>query len=321
MVGTHNDSKPGEGVIALLVSGGLMERQGTGSQTIITKTGFSFLLQEGNSQIWALLIQYLDTAEELGMEKTDVLHFLLMLGSLELGQAYSVNTLTVTQRTMLADLRDYGIVYQRKAASDRFYPTRLATTLTSESGGLRSASATMKAAMGSGEKDDAGKGFVIVETNYRVYAYTNSPLQIAVLNLFVRLTTRFPNLVSGRISRHSIQEAIKMGITADQIIDYLTVHAHPQMRKNLVVLPPTVVDQIRLWQIEGERMKSTPGFLFRDFGTSGDFEEVAKYAEELGVLRWRCEKRRWMFVTRHEQIADWLKRRAAGGGGGGGGKK
>lgn len=103
-----------------------------------------------------------------------------------------------------------------------------------------------------------------------------------------------------------------MGITADQIIDYLTVHAHPQMRKNLVILPPTVVDQIRLWQIEGERMKTTPGFLFKDFGTAQDFEDVAKYADELGVLRWKSTKKRCMFVTRHEQIADWLKRRAAG---------
>jgi transcription initiation factor TFIIH subunit 4 len=51
------------------------------------------------------------------MEQTDVLHFLLMLGSLELGQAYSVDTLTQTQRLMLADLRDYGIVYQRKVGA------------------------------------------------------------------------------------------------------------------------------------------------------------------------------------------------------------
>lgn len=108
------------------------------------------------------------------MEKTEVLHFFLMLGSLELGQAYSVETLTITQRAMLNDMRDYGIVYQRKKSSDRFYPTRLATTLTSESGGLRSASATMNAAMGDKEAD-GGKGFVIVETNYRVYAYTSTP--------------------------------------------------------------------------------------------------------------------------------------------------
>jgi transcription initiation factor TFIIH subunit 4 len=162
-------------------------------------------------------------------------------------------------------------------------------------------------------KDNAeeGKGFIILETNYRIYAYTESPLQIAVLNLFVRLSTRYPNLVTGRISRRSIQDAIKMGITADQIIEYLNAHAHPQMRKNLVVLPPTVVDQIRLWQIEGERMKATPGFLFKDFHSTMEFEEVAKYAEELGVLKWKHVQKRCLFVTRHEQIADWLKRRAA----------
>lgn len=104
-----------------------------------------------------------------------------------------------------------------------------------------------------------------------------------------------------------------MGITADQIISYLTVHAHPQMRKNLVILPPTVVDQIRLWQIEGERMKATQGFLFKDFTTAQDFEDVARYAGELGVLKWKSVQKRCMFVTRHEQIAEWLKRRAAGG--------
>ncbi|KAG0635077.1 transcription factor Tfb2-domain-containing protein [Tuber brumale] len=308
MVGTHNEVKPSKGVITLLTKGGLMERYGAGSSATITKNGFSFLLQDGNPQIWALLIQYLEMSEELGMEQTDVLHFLLMLGSLELGQAYSVNTLTETQKLMLADLRDYGIVYQRKSSSDRFYPTRLATTLTSESGGLRSASASMSSAM---IKDtEEGKGFIILETNYRVYAYTDSPLQIAVLNLFVKLSTRYPNLVSGRISRRSIQEAIKIGITADQVIEYLSAHAHPQMRKSLVTLPPTVVDQIRLWQIEGERMRTTTGFLFKDFHSTQEFEEVAKYAEELGVLKWKKPARRCMFVTRHEQIADWLKRRA-----------
>ncbi|KAL7267913.1 RNA polymerase II transcription factor B 52 kDa subunit [Rhizina undulata] len=303
MVGTHSDIQPSAGVIHLLKNSGLMERQGQ-----ITKDGFSFLLQEGNAQIWALLIQYLDMSEQLGMDQTDVLHFLFMLGSLELGQAYSVETLTPTQKNMLADLRDYGVVYQRKASSDRFYPTRLATTLTSDTGGLRSASASLESTL---KKSVTGeRGFIIVETNYRIYAYTDSPLQIAVLNLFVKLATRFPNLVTGRISRRSIQEAIKLGITADQIIDYLTVHAHPQMRRNLVVLPPTVVDQIRLWQIEGERMKTTTGFLFKEFAGSADFTETARYAEELGVLKWRNDKKMVMFVSRHEQIADWLKRRA-----------
>ncbi|KAI5778904.1 transcription factor Tfb2-domain-containing protein [Geopyxis carbonaria] len=307
--------EPSPGVKHLLEGSGLMERRGHNGSAI-TKNGFSFLLQEGNAQIWVLLIQYLEMSEQLGMEKTDVLHFLLMLGSLDLGQAYSVATLTKTQSIMLRDLRDYGIVYMRKLTSDRFYPTRLATTLTSDVSGLRSANEGLSAAMATNDNTGGApgdKGFIIIETNYRVYAYTSSPLQIAVLNLFLHLKLRFQNLVSGVLTRKSIQSAISRGITADQIIDYLRVHAHPQMRKTILVLPPTVVDQIRLWQIEGERMKTTPGMLFREFSSTWDYEDTARYAEGLGVLRWKNDKKRMIFVTRHEQIADYLKRRATPG--------
>ena len=85
------------------------------------------------------------------------------------------------------------------------------------------------------------------------------------------------------------------------------------MQKTANILPPTVVDQIRLWQIEGERMKTTPGFLFRDFSGAWDYEDTTRYAEELGVLKWRDDKKRMIFVTRAEQIADYLTRRANGG--------
>ena len=140
---------------------------------------------------------------------------------------------------------------------------------------------------------------------------TDSPLQIAVLSLFTRLSARYPNMVAGRISRQSVRTAIKMGITADQIIDYLTVHAHPQLRKNNPILPPTVVDQIRLWQIEGERMKPTPGYLLKEFTTTAEYDAVCKSAEELGVLVWKNNQKRSFFVTRYEQVAEFIKRRTA----------
>ncbi|TGZ84132.1 putative TFIIH and nucleotide excision repair factor 3 complexes subunit [Ascodesmis nigricans] len=324
MVQTASNVHPSEGVKHLLVTSGLMERHGGRSEPTITQNGFSFLLQAGNAQIWVLLIQYLEMSETLGMEKTDVLHFLLMLGSLDLGRAYAVETLTQTQKSMLADLRDYGVVYQRKTTSDCFYPTRLATTLTSDSSGLRSVSESFNAALtvhdpsasttippAPSSLGPVEKGFIMIETNYRIYAYTSSPLQIAVLDLFCNLSSRFPNFVTGKLSRRSIQSAIKLGITADQIIDYLRTHAHVQMRKiSVLVLPPTVVDQIRLWEIEGERMKTTTGYLFKEFATVMDWEETRRYAEELGVLRWAGKEQRMLFVTRHEGVADWLKRRA-----------
>lgn len=328
--------KLSQAVKQLLQFGGLVV-EAKKSKVDITQDGFAFILQEVNAQAWTLLIlylEYLQTDErvrqlerllpitqgqanlhKLGMDPVDVLSFLFMLGSLELGQAYSKANLSPTQTQMLADLGDFGIIHSPSPKSTYFYPTRLATTLTSDAGALRNASVGFDSALHStsgpynGENPNRS-GFIVVETNYRLYAYTSSPLQIAILQLFARLSTRYPNMVSGKITRESIRRAIGMGITSEQIISFLSTHAHPQMRlKNDPVLPATVVDQIRLWQIEGERMKATTGFLFKEFVSAAEFEAPCQYAEEIGVLVWKNEARRMFFVTRHEQIASFLKSR------------
>lgn len=56
-------------------------------------------------------------------------------------------------------------------------------------------------------------------------------------------------------------------------------------------------------------MKTTAGFLFKDFSNAADFDAPCKYASEIGVLVWKNEARRMFFVTRHEQIASFLKNR------------
>src|ERR1700712_5768403 len=76
------------------------------------------------------------TPEQLGMDPVDVLSFLFMLGSLELGRDYSTTSLTATQKQMLVDLEDFGIVYTHSNDPTGFYPTRLSTTLTSDAGAL-----------------------------------------------------------------------------------------------------------------------------------------------------------------------------------------
>lgn len=142
------------------------------------------------------------------------------------------------------------------------------------------------------------RGFIVLETNYRVYAYTSNPLQIAVLNLFITFKSRFPNLVIGMITRESIKSALSNGITADQIVVYLSTNAHPQMRKQNPLLPPTVVDQIRLWELEKNRMKDDQGYLYEDFRTQADYELVINYAKQLGVLLWEgAPEVRKFFVT------------------------
>jgi transcription initiation factor TFIIH subunit 4 len=313
----------GPGTRKLLHAGDLV-RTVHGSPRI-TKEGFSFVLQETNAQVWNLLIVYLKMVNDvsisspssghqtdhpqLGMSETEVLSFLFMLGSLELGQDYSTSTLSPTQLQMLDDLSAMGIVYRSSKESLTFYPTRLATTLTSDSGALPGSDISTSAKPDSKAQN---KGFIIIETNYRLYAYTNSLIQIAILSLFTKLQHRFPNLISGKLTKESVHRAVQNGITSAQIISYLTTYAHPQMQKNNPPLPPTVTDQIRLWEYEGERVEVTNGYLMREFGSEAEYRDVLGYAEALGVLVWRNDAARCFFVSHVEQISGYLRKKKEG---------
>ncbi|KAF9358669.1 RNA polymerase II transcription factor B 52 kDa subunit [Mortierella sp. NVP85] len=329
MVGTTEGRPPCKGVLNLLGRSGLMtggsdaasqgdadfvERLDFGVPKI-THKGFQFLLQDINTQVWAFLLQYLNMAESLNMDLVEVLTFFFQLGSLELGNDYSSETLTPTQTHLLEDLKAYGIVYQRKRGSRRFYPTRLATTLTSGTPVMLGshANAAKHAAAASRkteEEEEDDHGFIILETNYRMYAYTDSPLQIAVLNLFIHLRDRFPNMVTGVITRDSIRRALSKGITADQIITYLTTHAHAQMRKHTPILPLTVVDQIRLWEIEKNRLRPTPSWLYSQFNRQQDFDSTLQYANELGIVLWSNPKKKQMCIKSegHQAVGNYIRK-------------
>jgi transcription initiation factor TFIIH subunit 4 len=320
VVGSANSNiasgtKVSAGTRRLLTQGMFINKQNK-----ITKQGFEFLLQEINAQVWTLLIVYLEVSAELQMDSVDVLSFLFTLGSLELGVAYSTSNLTPTQLQMLEDLSDFGLVYRPSPNSSQYYPTRLATTLTSDSPALPTNnnttptiappttenSSSNPSAPGSDEK-----GYIIVETNYRLYAYTSTPLLISILALFADLKTRYPNLTTAKLGKRSVQAAIQMGITSEQIISYLTTHAHPVLRYATPILPPTVVDQIRLWQIEGERMTTFPGFLIKDVGTLEDYERAVKYADAIGVLKKQFPHKGWFFVSRMDQMGEYFKKLSA----------
>ena len=70
---------------------------------------------------------------------------------------------------------------------------------------------------------------------------------------------------------------------------------------------PTVVDQIRLWQIEGERMDVHSGFLIKDVGSAEDYERAVRYADALGVLKKEFRNKGWFFVSRMDQMSTYFK--------------
>lgn len=122
---------------------------------------------------------------------------------------------------------------QRK--EKRFFPTRLALNFTTKNAiapenVIENSNVNNTTSSKLQLTDDNNyEGNIIVETNYRVYAYTDSKLQISLLALFTELLYRFPNVTVGVITRDSIRQALRGGITARQIISYLEQHAHPKV--------------------------------------------------------------------------------------------
>ena len=118
----------------------------------------------------------------------------------------------------------------------------------------------------------------------------------------------------GIISRESVRQALKSGITAEQIVSFLRQHAHPECYKELPVLPPTIADQIKLWAIERDRFNFNEGVLYNQFLSQADFEVLKNYAQELGVLVWHNPPRRTMVVTKngHDDVKRFWKKHSKG---------
>ena len=149
-----------------------------------------------------------------------------------------------------------------KPTSRRFNPTRLATTLTSSSPPLPTSTAGS-----SGPQE----GFIILETNYRVYAYTGISICLIIPSGIFSPSFRQPltnrsfravcvvkvslpepccrfyharQCQRGPLQRYFcwssmslsvFEQLVKLMISSQflfKIISYLVTHAHPQMRKN-----------------------------------------------------------------------------------------
>ena len=115
---------------------------------------------------------------------------------------------------------------------------------------------------------------------------------------------RFPNLYVSVITRDSTRQAFRCGITATQITKFLQMHAHPRQQQAHQkktregkaaaeeAVPPTVIDQIFLWEKERDRFTFTDGVLYNQFLSQGDFETVKNFAESSGVCTWFNDRNR-----------------------------
>ncbi|KAH8370338.1 hypothetical protein KR093_003092 [Drosophila rubida] len=319
MVGTgaRNSTSDAEAIspdaVRILLHANLMKRDERDGITI-TRQGFQFLLLDTRAQVWHFMLQYLETCEDRGIALPECLSMLFQLSFATLGRDYSSEGMNNQMLTFLQHLREFGLVYQRKRKECRFYPTRLALNVTNKD----AATATTAA----DEERMQERGYIVVETNYRVYAYTDSQLQVAVLGLFTELLYRFPNLVVGVLTRDAVRQALRGGITAEQIVSYLEQYAHPNMKlvesaiQSKSCLPPTVVDQIKLWEMERNRFTYTEGVVYNQFLSQNDFVTLRDYAQSINMLVWQNERTRTMVVQKngHDDVKRYWKKYSKSGG-------
>ncbi|KXS12462.1 transcription factor TFIIH complex subunit Tfb2 [Gonapodya prolifera JEL478] len=289
---------PSRSVQELLQKSGLMGKDDAGELKITSK-GFQFLLQDVNTQVWSFLLVYLDMTPRLQIDTVEALQLLFTLGFLELGQDYAIEPLTPSQRAVLSDLKHLGIVYHKKNSA-RFFPTKIAVSLTTDT---------------SVATTDENRGYIVLETNYKMYAFTESPLHLSVLAVFAELKSRFRGLTTAAITRDSVRSALECGITASQIIAYLQAHAHPMMKKNNPVMPPVIADQLRIWENERNRLSFENGYLYSGFGNADDYAACVQYARDINALLLEVAEMKKFIVAEgaNGQVAAFVKRRLQSG--------
>ncbi|KRY65868.1 Rap guanine nucleotide exchange factor, partial [Trichinella pseudospiralis] len=257
------------------------------SKMQLTSDGFQFILYDRQQQLWTYLLHYLAQLEKKGSPVHDCIMLILQACLGSHSAAYSTENLSEAALNFIQHLREIGLVHQRKRSAGWFYYTPLISVLT----GLKSSSSSSK------------EGFLIVETNFRVYCYTDSVLDLAIVSTFCEPLYRFPNLVACILNRESVRRAFQVNISAEQIIQYLFANAHKNMQKQIPAIPSTVTDQLKLWEMERDRFKFDPGVMYSNFFNDTDYITVRDYAKDLGVLLCEHEANRALVVSAdgHEQ--------------------
>ena len=171
------------------------------------------------------------------------------------------------------------------------------------------------AAMSSNASSGA-EGYVLSESNFRLYCYSSGPdsMVCRVLSHFAEAESHIRAAPSGgggdgclayfslyRLSRKPFLRALRSGISAEQVIKFLTLWAHPVMRgksasKNGAegagssVVPQAVVDQLTTWQYEHKRIS---------FARGGEEVVMLSFTSPDVVNTIRGLVRKWASTTGH----------------------
>ena len=76
------------------------------------------------------------------------------------------------------------------------------------------------------------------------------------------------------------------------------------------VIPPTITDQIKLWEMERDRLQYSEGVLCNQFLSQTDYQMLRQFASDSNVLLWSNDQKRLMVVAKagHDMVKQYWKR-------------
>ena len=289
-------------------------------QQQITSLGYEFMLKEVFEQVWSLVQHFVSQSP---MEhRSSTIRFLFYLSFLKPGQEISIEQHSEFPNESISFFIAIGLIQPSQARGGggggrrflvsslgvhaMFGPStqkKLFTIATSDesttSGGGGAASTVDNQNRGHHRNQLFGLGGmrIIVETTFKVFCYTSSPMHSQMLQLFCQIEARLPNLVVAMITRESVSEAFKKGISDEQLISFLQQNAHPITRTSRFnIVPDNVTDQIRLWKRETTRITISYGRLFVMDKHPQLYQKVIDNAELDPFLPWKDDTSLRVFV-------------------------
>lgn len=298
LVASDGNNLPSDSIMHALLHSNVLDNQR--ESLVVTHTGFQFMLMDAYSQVWVLLRSIINN-QYRGAEQR-VLNFIFQLAFAKVGHLYADSNLGSAQASLLTSLNDLGVI--RLDENNMFRPTSVGVSLLAAASRITTGSAT-HSALSRRSRNVAGDIRIVVETNFRVYAYTTSQFQVQLLGLFTHLRYRLPNLIVCHVTRDAVRKALMSGISANQIIAYLNAHADNRLKKG--VIPPNVSSEIRLWEAEQERVQEAPGVMI-SFNSVEEMEPVKELAQSSGACLYLNEHKEFIIVTRESYERGGIKR-------------
>ncbi|KAH0787348.1 RNA polymerase II transcription factor B subunit 2 [Histomonas meleagridis] len=229
-----------KGIKKLLKDTGLINR--TDNQ--LTKEGHQFLLADRRSQIWRIMRSYL---QRFLTDSTSTListvRFVLKIGSLQFTRGYPISELNEAQKQLYEPFSNLGLLM---VDNGYYYPTKIALQFFGK------------------DQYVSTDGWLLIDTNFKVTAYTTSRLNIALLRKFTIITYEMPGFTSAYISPDSFKNALAEGTSMEDILNFLKGNLI-KIDSSSGSIPSNVEHQLHIWQAQRERIVTTPRCVMRTY--------------------------------------------------------